>query len=97
VTHNKAVSSEYLLCYIHVLYLGPECLLDNLVLVLKCPDTLDPPEQCRSVSVPISLRSEVYGYHIPQYAYTSWVIYPYTHARSTALVRVYAGEPVPER
>jgi len=30
--------------------------------VPKCPDTSDPPEQCRSVSVPNCLGSEVSGY-----------------------------------
>jgi len=29
-----------------VWYLGPKCLLDTLVLVPKCRDTLDLPEQC---------------------------------------------------
>ena len=45
-----------------VRYLGLKCLLETSILVAKCPDTSDPPEQCRSVSVPICLRSEVSGY-----------------------------------
>jgi len=43
-----------------VRYLG-ECLLDTSDLIPNCPDTSDPPEQCRSVSVPICLGSEVSG------------------------------------
>ena len=45
-------------------YLGPKCLLDTSVLVPKCPDTSDPPEKCRSVSVPICPGSEVSGYQL---------------------------------
>ena len=33
-------------------YLSPKCLLDTLVLVLKCLDSLDTSVQCRSVSLP---------------------------------------------
>jgi len=40
-----------------VRHIGPDCLLDTLVLLLKCPDTLDPPKQCYSVSVPIWFSS----------------------------------------
>ena len=37
------------------------CLMDTLVLVSKCPDTSDPSEQCRSVSVSNCLGSDVSG------------------------------------
>jgi len=47
-----------------VRYLGPspKCLLDTSVLVPKCPDTSDPAEQCRSVSVPNCVGSKVSRY-----------------------------------
>ena len=37
------------------------CVMDTSVLVPKCPDTSDPSEQCRSVSVSNCLGSEVSG------------------------------------
>jgi len=45
-------------------YLGPKCLLDTSVLVPRYPDTSDPSEQCRSVSVPKCFGSEVSSYQL---------------------------------
>jgi len=42
-----------------VRYFGPKCLLDTSVLVPKCLDTSDLPEQCQSVSVPMCPGSVV--------------------------------------
>jgi len=42
--------------------LGPNCLLDSSASVLKCPDSSDPLNQRRSVSVLVCLWSDVSGH-----------------------------------
>jgi len=50
-----------------VRYISAKCLLDTSVLVPKCPDTSDPPEQCRSVpgpKCPVAVRIKEMSYKI---------------------------------
>jgi len=62
LAHGSCTISPRLTHGCQVRYLGPKCLLDRSVLVPKCSDTSNPPEQCRSASVPICPGSEVFGY-----------------------------------
>jgi len=55
--------------------LSPNCLLDTSVLVPKCPDTLDPSKQCRSVSDCRTCGSEVSGYRLVSYQWLSWTFF----------------------